>query len=100
MLGVPSEMNEARDLFGQTFGGFTRLLAEELQSDVFLADRCGTLAVVSFGCGEAPWVSLSIVPAEGEDPRIDLLSYELLSPEEIRAIEPSVDHEISQSGIG
>jgi pSer/pThr/pTyr-binding forkhead associated (FHA) protein/Mg-chelatase subunit ChlD len=100
MLGVPSEMDEAQGLFGRAFGGFTRLLTEELQSHAFLADRCRTLAVVSFGCGEAPWVSLSIVPEEGEDQRIDLLSYELLSPEEIRAIEPSVDHEISQSGIG
>lgn len=100
VLAIPDEMAAARDRFAASHGGFTRLLTEQLQSESFTTDRCRTLAVVSFGQGEAgPWVSLSIVPEEGEDPRIDLLSYEFLSETERREIEPSVDPEISQSGL-
>ena len=57
-------------------------------------------AVLTCGFDEQPWVSLSIVPDEGQDPRIDLLSYEFLSTEEREEIAPSVDREISQSGLG
>jgi len=55
--------------------------------------------VLTFGrAAGAPWVSLSVVPDEGQDPRIDLLSYELLTEAERRALEPGAAHEISQSG--
>ena len=46
-----------------------------------------------------PWVSLSIVPQEGRDPRIDLLSYAFLTDIERREIEPQVGPEISISGL-
>jgi hypothetical protein len=93
-------MESARDRFVATHGGFTRLLSEELQSESFRRDRCGILAVLTVGMGEAPWASLSIVPDEGQDPRIDLLSYEFLTEEERHEIEPSVDAELSRSGLG
>lgn len=48
---------------------------------------------------EQPWVSLSIVPQEGRDPRIDLLSYGFLTDTERREIEPQIDPEISRSGL-
>jgi hypothetical protein len=43
-------------------------------------------------------VTLSIVPDEGRDPQIDLLSFELLSEEERRAIQPDAAREVSQTG--
>ena len=99
ICGVPTAMGEARTLFVDCFGGFTRLLTEQLQAESFRGERCEILALVSFGAGEAPWVSLTIVPDEGQDPRIDLLSYEFLTEKERQEIAPSVDSEISQSGL-
>ena len=100
ICGVPSPMEEARQAFLSTFGGFTRMLAEELQADSFRRDRCEILAVLTFGLSESPWVSLSIVPDEGQDPRIDLLSYEFLTDRERREIDPSERTDLSQSGLG
>ncbi len=99
ICGVPGTMESAQQLFVESFGGFTRMLAEQLQAESFLSDRCEILALLTFGCGEAPWVSLTIVPDEGQDPRIDLLSYEFLTDDERREIEPSIDPAISQSGL-
>jgi len=99
VCAVPGEIDTARERYGVLFGGFTRLLSEALQSESFQRDRCEVLAVLTVGLGRTPWVSLSIVPEEGQDPGIDLLSYELLSPEERREIEPAVDGELSQSGL-
>ena len=96
---VPGAMDDARKLFVDCFGGFTRLLAEELQSEPFVADRCETLVVLSFGFDGTPWVSLSIVPEDGQEPQIDLLTYEFLTDEERREIEPSPGPEVSQSGL-
>jgi hypothetical protein len=45
-------------------------------------------------------VSLSIVPDEEHDPRIDLLSYELLTEEELREIDLDGPTDLSQSGLG
>jgi hypothetical protein len=100
ICGIPGEMEQARDLFVATFGGFTHMLTEQLQSESFRSDRCEILAVLTFGRGEAPWVSLSIVPDEDQDPRIDLLSYEFLTDRERRDIEPGESANVSQSGLG
>lgn len=100
LCGVPGGVEQARQLFVDAFGGFTRLLSEELHADTFRAERCEVLAVLTFGDGEAPWVSLSIVPDEEHDPRIDLLSYELLTEEELREIDLDGPTDLSQSGLG
>lgn len=129
ICGVPGAMESARERFGADYGGFTRVLTEQLQAESFRTERCEILAVLSFGAADplppselssaaqptgrsaqsqdapssdtagSPWVSLTIVPDEGQDPRIDLLSYEFLTEAERAQIEPSVDHEISQSGL-
>ncbi len=99
ICGIPGEIANARDRFAESFGGFTRLLTEHLQSESFRKDRCETLAVLSAGCGESPWVSLSIVPDDGQDPRIDLLSYEFLTPSERQDIESNEHVEVSHSGF-
>lgn len=99
ICGVPAAMNEAGARFVESYGGFTRLLTEHLQADSFRAERCEILAILTFGDTPEPWVSLSIVPDEGQDPRIDLLSYEFLTDREREEIEPSIDPEISQSGL-
>jgi hypothetical protein len=54
---------------------------------------------LTFGFDADPWVGLSIIPDDGQDPRIDLLSYEFLTEAERREIEPNIDPEISQSGL-
>ena len=100
VCGLPGKMSEAQKVFGESFGGFTRVLSEHLQSASFRSDHCEILALLSFGFDAAPWVSLSVVPDEGQMPRIDLLSYEFLSEREHREIEPQDNPEISQSGIG
>ena len=99
VCGVPGAMTDARDRFVSDFGGFTRVLTEHLQDPSFSRDRCQTLALLTCGFDEQPWVSLSIVPDEGQDRRIDLLSYEFLTDEERREIEPQIDPELSQSGL-
>jgi hypothetical protein len=104
ICGIAGEMDAARNAYVETFGGFTRMLTEQLQSESFRRDRCEILAVLSFGEGLLPWVSLSVVPDEGQDPRIDLLSYEFLTAEERGEIEqtehPGTEAEQSQSGRG
>lgn len=99
VCGVPGAMADARERFVEDFGGFTRVLTEQLQDESFCRDRCEILALLTCGFDGQPWVSLSIVPAEGRNPRIDLLSYEFLTEEERREIEPQIDSEISQSGL-
>ncbi len=99
VCGVPGAMADARERFVADFGGFTRVLTELLQDESFARDRCEILALLTCGVDGQPWVSLSIVPDEGRDPRIDLLSYEFLTEAERREIEPQIDPEISQSGL-
>jgi hypothetical protein len=99
VCALPVSMDEACDRFVHAFGGFTRLLTEQLQAESFRRDRCEILCVLTVGRTTPPWVSLSIVPDEGQDPRIDLLSYELLTEEERQEIEPSVQPESSHSGL-
>lgn len=99
VCGVPGPMAEARERFVADFGGFTRVLTEQLQDESFSRDRCEILALLTCGFDDQPWVSLSIVPDKGQDPRIDLLSYEFLTDEERHEIEPRIDAEISQSGL-
>ncbi len=55
---------------------------ERLQARSFRANHCVILVLLSFGYGDEPWVSLTVVPDGGQDPRIDLLSYEFLTDEE------------------
>ena len=99
ICGVPGAMETAQSLFIEGSGGFTRVLTEQLQSESFKTDRCEILAILTFGFDADPWVSLSIIPDDGQDPRIDLLSYEFLTETERREIEPNIDPEISQSGL-
>ncbi len=99
VCGVAGPMDGAREHFVEGFGGFTRVLTEQLQDESFTRDRCEILALLTCGFDEQPWVSLSIVPDDGQDPRIDLLSYEFLTEPERREIEPNIDPEISQSGL-
>jgi hypothetical protein len=99
ICGVPAPMESARTLFVEEYGGFTRVLAEQLRAESFHADRCETLALLSFGQGDSPWVSLTIVPDDGQASPIELLSYEFLTEQERQEIEPALDSEISQSGL-
>jgi hypothetical protein len=99
ICGVPGEMQTAREYFIESFGGFSRMLTEQLQSESFRKDRCEILVVLSAGLGESPWVSMSIVSDDGQDPRIDLLSYEFLTAEERREIELHEQAVTGQSGI-
>ena len=99
VCGVAGAMEGAREHFVEGFGGFTRVLAEQLQDESFTRDRCETLALLTFGFDEQPWVSLSIVPDDGQDPRIDLISYEFLTDPERQELEPNIDPELSQSGL-
>ncbi len=99
IFGVPGEMETARDYYVETFGGFTRLLSEQLHADSFRTDLCEILSVLTCGLTDSAWVSLSIVPDDGQDPRIDLLSYEFLTEEELEEIEPSEQTDLSQSGL-
>jgi len=99
ICAVATPMDAARQAYVDAFGGFTRMLTDELQDERFRDDGCEILAVLSFGLDEEPWVSLSIVPDEGQDPNIDLLSYELLTDDERREIEGATDVEISRSGL-
>ena len=100
ICGVPAHMNEARDAFLATFGGFSRMLAEELQAESFRKDRCEILTVLTFGLADSPWASLSIIPDVDHDPPIDLLSYEFLTEKERREIDPVERTDLSQSGLG
>ncbi|MEZ4292650.1 MAG: FHA domain-containing protein [Myxococcota bacterium] len=87
VCGVPDDLERAREHFVEAWGGFTRLLTEQLDAESFRTDRCEILAVVTFGEGAAPWVSLSIVPDHGLTPGIDLLTYEFLTEAERGEIE-------------
>jgi pSer/pThr/pTyr-binding forkhead associated (FHA) protein/Mg-chelatase subunit ChlD len=99
VCGAPGGMDVAARAHLAAHGGFSRFLTEQIDDASFRADRCEILAVLSFGrSAGAPWVTLSIVPDEGRDPQIDLLSFELLSEEERRAIQPDAAREVSQTG--
>ena len=99
LCGAPGGMDVAARAYQTAHGGFSRFLSEQIESESFRADRCEVLAVLTFGrAAGAPWVSLSLVPDEGRDPRIDLLSFELLSESERRAMGSQPAHEVSQSG--
>ncbi|MBY0399925.1 FHA domain-containing protein, partial [Myxococcota bacterium] len=99
LCGAPGGMDAAARTYRSAHGGFSRFLTEEISSEAFRADRCEILAVLTFGrAAGTPWVSLSVVPDEDQDPRIDLLSYELLADAERRAIEPQTQREVSQTG--
>jgi hypothetical protein len=99
ICGVPGSIENARERFVESFGGFSRMLAEQLQSTSFRKDRCEILVVLTAGWGESPWVSMSIVPDDEQDPRLDLLSYEFLTEEERQEIERHEQSEASQSGL-
>ncbi len=100
ICAVPGAIESARERFAEAWGGFTRLLTEALQQESFRRDACRVLAVLTFGgeSARSPWVSLSVVPEEDQDPHIDLLSYEFLTDEERRDVEPG-GHGVSQSGL-
>ena len=100
ICGVPGTKDEVRDGFVESYGGFTRLLTEQLRAYSFSADRCETLAVLTCGLEGAPWVSLSVIPDEGRDPHVDLLSYEFLTDRERAEIAHGEHTEFSQSGLG
>jgi pSer/pThr/pTyr-binding forkhead associated (FHA) protein/Mg-chelatase subunit ChlD len=102
ICAVPDSPEGARDRFGSAYGGFTRLLTGALQDETFRRERCAILAVLTFGRSQhedaEPWVSLSIVPDDGQEPQIDLLSYEFLTEEERREIEPEPSQDARHSG--
>jgi Mg-chelatase subunit ChlD len=100
ICGVPGAKDDARDGFVESYGGFTRLLTEQLRAYSFSADRCETLAVLTCGLEGAPWVSLSVIPDEGQDPHVDLLSYEFLTDRERAEIAHGEHTEFSRSGLG
>jgi len=100
VCGAPGGMDVAAKAYQAAHGGFSRFLTEQIEGETFRADRCEILAVLSFGrAAGSPWVTLSIVPGEGQDPKIDLLSFELLSEAERRATRPEATREVSQSGF-
>ncbi|MEM9176632.1 MAG: FHA domain-containing protein, partial [Myxococcota bacterium] len=49
VCGLPGAMVEARDRFVADFGGFTRVLNEQLQHESFSRDRCEILALLTCG---------------------------------------------------
>ncbi len=100
VCGAPGGMDAAARSYQSAHGGFSRFLTEQIDSESFRADRCEILAVLSFGrAAGSPWVTLSIVPDEGRDPQIDLLSFELLSETERHATRTDATREVSQSGF-
>lgn len=102
LCGAAGGMEVAARTYQSGHGGFTRFLSEEISSESFRADRCEILAVLTFGrAAGIPWVSLTVVPDQSQDPRVDLLSYELLTAAERQAIEPQTQQtqrEVSQTG--
>ncbi len=93
ICAISEPFDTARPHFERSFGGFTRFLSELLQDESFVRERCEILVVLTFGSNGResfePWVSLSIVPDEGQESELDLLSFEFLNEEERREIVPN-----------
>ncbi len=99
VCGAPGGIDVAAEAFRAGHGGFSRFLTEQIDDESFRNDRCEVLAVLSFGrSAGSPWATLSLVPEAGRAPHIDLLSFELLSEEERRAVQPEIAREVSQTG--
>lgn len=97
--GAPGGIDVAAQAFQAGHGGFSRFLTEQIDDESFRTDRCEVLAVLSFGrSAGAPWATLSLVPESSRGPQIDLLSFELLSDDERRAVQPQAVREVSQTG--
>lgn len=97
--GAPGGIDVAARAFQAGHGGFSRFLTEQIDDESFRTDRCEVLAVLSFGrSAGAPWATLSLVPESSRGPQIDLLSFELLSDDERRAVQPQAVREVSQTG--
>ncbi|MEZ4330882.1 MAG: VWA domain-containing protein [Myxococcota bacterium] len=99
LCGVAGDVAAAARAYRAGHGGFSRFLSEEMDDERFRDGRCRILAVLT--CGRAsgtPWVSLSVVPDLAHHRPIDLMSYELLSDDERRALAPRTQGEASRSG--
>lgn len=83
---IPDEMERAAAWFGENFGGFTELLGHFLESHNFTDHGCKVLCVVTYGRDRNAWVSVTIAPAAENPEPIDVMSVELLSEDERRAL--------------
>lgn len=83
---VVLNIENARNWFVKRYGGYTKLLEQSWQTEIFIASKCKVLCHIVFGQtnGNA-WVQLAVVPVHKfSSIRSVLLPIELLTPEERR----------------
>jgi len=83
---VPHSMRGAAAWFGEHHGGFTKLLGHYLDAPEFQRSTANVLCVVTYGRSRDAWVSVTIAPGDTCRDPIDIMSVELLSAEERRAL--------------
>jgi Mg-chelatase subunit ChlD len=83
---VPHSMRGAAAWFGEHYGGFTKLLGRWLDAPEFQRSNANVLCVVTYGRSRDAWVSVTIAPGDDCREPIDIMSVELLSAEERRAL--------------
>ena len=83
---IPETMERASAWFGEHFGGYTQLLSHFLDSKHFADHGCKVLCVITYGRSRDAWVSVTIAPGDDAPGPIDIMSVELLSEDERRAL--------------
>ena len=80
---LPVPIEHASAWFNKRFGGFSRFVLQSIHSDAYEVTGCDILCIITLGFDKGHWVSVTVVPTNGddEDP-VEIVSIEFLTESE------------------
>lgn len=80
---LPVPIEHASAWFNKRFGGFSRFVLQSIHSDAYEVTGCDVLCIITLGFDKVHWVSVTIVPTNGDDDDpVEIVSVEFLTESE------------------
>ena len=80
---LPVPIEHASAWFNKRFGGFSRFVLQSIHSDAYEVTGCDVLCIITLGFDKGHWVSVTIVPTNGDDDDpVEIVSIEFLTESE------------------
>jgi hypothetical protein len=80
---LPVPIEHASGWFNKRFGGFSRFVLQSIHSDAYEVTGCDVLCIITLGFDKGHWVSVTIVPTNGDDDNpVEIVSIEFLTESE------------------
>lgn len=79
---LPVAIAHAAQWFSERYGGFTKFVHKWLRSEAYDVTACDVFCMITFGCDQGHWVSMTIVPTHEAEDSVEIMSVDFLTDAE------------------